>query len=170
MPSSNELSRDLRKQVLDAYESSQGFIKITSLFEINHYTVRGIIYKLCRFQMTANLSRTGQPSIFNPQANTLMVNEVFKNTNISLRDLQVTFATDYQSAKWTLKQYYSLRLSLFSFVKKSTLSMGCTYIFTWLYISIESQKKIQGIRFQFQTAFEIILLETLYLKSTGIIE
>lgn len=78
---------------------ARDFFKITSLFEINHNTVRRIIYKLCRFQMTANLSRAGQPSIFNPQANPLMLNEVLKNTNISLQDLQETLAIDYQRAK-----------------------------------------------------------------------
>lgn len=93
MPRSKELSEAFRKKVIDAYESGKGFKKISKQFEINHSTVRKIIYKWRRFQTTANLFRPGRPSKFSPRADRKMLKEVSKNPRMSSRDLQVALAT-----------------------------------------------------------------------------
>ena len=65
MPRSKELSEAFRKKVVDAYESGKGLKKLSKILEINHSTVQKISYK-CKLKITANKSRPGHPSKFNP--------------------------------------------------------------------------------------------------------
>ncbi|KAK3569047.1 hypothetical protein QTP86_021546 [Hemibagrus guttatus] len=85
---SKELSEASRKKIVDAYESGNGYKKISKEFVISHSIFQKIIYKWSTFKTTANMARSGRPSKLTPRADRKMIKDVSKNLKISSRDLQ----------------------------------------------------------------------------------
>ncbi|KAK3546906.1 hypothetical protein QTP86_003779 [Hemibagrus guttatus] len=83
MVRSNELSEAFRKKIVDAYESSKGYKKISKEFVISHSTVQKIIYKWRTLKTSANMARSGRPSKFTPRADRKMLKDVSKTPKIT---------------------------------------------------------------------------------------
>uniref|UniRef100_A0A3B4TRY4 Transposase Tc1-like domain-containing protein n=1 Tax=Seriola dumerili TaxID=41447 RepID=A0A3B4TRY4_SERDU len=90
MPRGKEISEDMKKSVVTAHQSGDGYKTISKRFQLNPSTVRQIIYKWRAFNMTATLPRSGRPSKLSPRATRKIISQVKANPHITSTELQTS--------------------------------------------------------------------------------
>ena len=93
MPRTKEIPEDLRKKVVDAYQSGKGYKAISKALGLHRTTVRAILSKWRKFGTVVNLPRSGRPAKISPRARRKIVQEVTKNPRTTSRDLQASLAS-----------------------------------------------------------------------------
>ena len=94
MPRSKELSEKLRRKIIIAHKSEEGYKKITQQFDVNVSTVRQIVYKWRYFKTTTTLLQSGRPRKISSRTARQLVVEVSKNPRVTSRELQSSLARD----------------------------------------------------------------------------
>ncbi|XP_073467178.1 uncharacterized protein [Aquarana catesbeiana] len=90
---SSEISADLRRKVVEVYQSGQGYTTISKALDLNGTTVRAILTKWKKFGTVVNLPRSGRPAKISPQARRIIISEVKKNPSAWSRELQASLAS-----------------------------------------------------------------------------
>lgn len=93
MPRSKEIPEDIRKKVVEAYETGKGYKLISKAVGLPKTTVRAILRKWKRFGTVVTLPRSGRPSKISPGARREIIREVMKNPCMTSKDLQATLAS-----------------------------------------------------------------------------
>lgn len=88
MVKTRELSNDLKKRLVDAYNSGIGYGTIAKQFEIPKGTVQSIINKWKEHQTTVSLPRTGRPRKLSQKSVNKLVREANKCPRITLQELR----------------------------------------------------------------------------------
>ncbi|KAK3551929.1 hypothetical protein QTP70_031527 [Hemibagrus guttatus] len=63
MPRSKEIQKQMRKKVIEIYQSGKGYKAISKALGLPRTTVRAIIYKWRKHGTVENLPRSGQPNL-----------------------------------------------------------------------------------------------------------
>lgn len=92
MPRGKEISEDIRKKVVTAHQSVEGYKTISKRFQLHPSTVRQIIYKWRAFNMTPTLPRSGCPLKLSSRITRKIINEVKANPHMTSRELQTSLA------------------------------------------------------------------------------
>ncbi len=79
MPRTKEIPEDLRKKVVDAYQSGKGYKAISKALRLHRTTVKAILSKWRKFGTVVNLPRSGCPAKISPRARRNIIQEVIKN-------------------------------------------------------------------------------------------
>ena len=90
MPRAKEISEDMKKRVVTAHQSGEGYKTISERFQLHPSTVRQKMYKWRAFNMTATLPRSGHPSKLSPRSTRKIINQVKANPHITSRELQIS--------------------------------------------------------------------------------
>ena len=85
-----EISEDMKKRVVTAYQSGEGDKTISKRFQLHPSTVRQIMYKWRAFNMTATLPRSGRPSKISPRNTRKNIIQVQANPHITCRELKTS--------------------------------------------------------------------------------
>uniref|UniRef100_A0A8D0BH91 omega-amidase n=1 Tax=Salvator merianae TaxID=96440 RepID=A0A8D0BH91_SALMN len=86
MARSKEISEDLRRRVVEAHKTGQGYKRISKDLGLHRSTVRQIIYKWKKFNTVATLPRSGRPIIG--------LEQVTKSPGVTAKDLQASLTPD----------------------------------------------------------------------------
>jgi transposase len=93
MPRSQQLSKYLRRHIIEMHKSGKGYISIAKDLGVHQSTVRQNVYKWRRFTTVAPLPRTGRPAKITPRAQRAILKEVRKNPRVTAKTLQRTLQT-----------------------------------------------------------------------------
>ncbi|XP_071322861.1 centrin-3-like [Trachinotus anak] len=85
---SEELSVDLRDEIVARHKSGQGYKTISKALSVPRSTVASIIVKWKKFGTTKTLPRVGRPAKLSNRARRALVREVTKNPTVTLTELQ----------------------------------------------------------------------------------
>ncbi|PAA51081.1 hypothetical protein BOX15_Mlig033219g1 [Macrostomum lignano] len=88
MPRGQELSVQLRNRIVAAYNSGDGYKRISAAFNVHVSTVRHIIAKYKQHGTTASLPRSGRLSKISARALRKLTQEVSQNPNATSGELQ----------------------------------------------------------------------------------
>ena len=80
----------MKKRVVTAYQSGEGYKTISKSFQLHSSTVRQIICKWRAFNMTATLPKNGRPSKLSPRSTRKIINQLKANPHITSRELQTS--------------------------------------------------------------------------------
>lgn len=85
---SEELSIDLRDDIVARHKSGQGYKTISKALNVPRSTVASIIVKWKKFGTTRTLPRVGRPAKLSNRARRALAREVTKNPTVTLTELQ----------------------------------------------------------------------------------
>ncbi|XP_072527552.1 uncharacterized protein [Salminus brasiliensis] len=92
MPRSREIPEELRKQVVEAYQSGKGYKLISKALGLSKTTIRAILRKWKRFGTVMNLPRSGRPPKISISTRREIIREVTKNPCTTSKDVQAALA------------------------------------------------------------------------------
>jgi len=92
MPRAKEVSDDLRRRVVDAHQSGDGYKRISKRLNLHPSTVRSIVVKWKQFHTTVTLPRSGRPAKISPRTAVKLVRDVSKDPKLTSKDLQASLA------------------------------------------------------------------------------
>uniref|UniRef100_A0AAR2K1L6 Paired domain-containing protein n=1 Tax=Pygocentrus nattereri TaxID=42514 RepID=A0AAR2K1L6_PYGNA len=93
MPRSKEIQEQLRKKVIEIYQSGKGYKAISKALGIQRTTVRAIIHKWRRHGTVVNLPRSGRPPKISPRVQRRLIQEVTKDPTTTSKELQASVAS-----------------------------------------------------------------------------
>ena len=93
MPRPKEIQEQLRKKVIEIYQSGKGYKAISKALGIQRTTVRAIIHKWRRHGTVVNLPRSGRPPKITPRAQRRLIQEVTKDPTTTSKELQASLAS-----------------------------------------------------------------------------
>uniref|UniRef100_A0A665W377 Uncharacterized protein n=1 Tax=Echeneis naucrates TaxID=173247 RepID=A0A665W377_ECHNA len=85
---SEELSIDLRDEIVARHKSGQGYKTISKALSVPRSTVASIVVKWKKYGTTRTLPRVGRPVKLNSRARRALIREVTKNPTVTLTELQ----------------------------------------------------------------------------------
>ncbi|KAK3542023.1 hypothetical protein QTP86_010605 [Hemibagrus guttatus] len=88
-----EIQKQMRKKVIEIYQSGKGYKAISKALGLPRTTVRAIIYKWRKHGTVENLPRSGQPTKFTPRAQRQLIQEVTKDPTTTSKELQASLAS-----------------------------------------------------------------------------
>ena len=83
MPRSKEIQGQMRKRVIEIYQSGKGYKSISKSLGLQRTTVRAIFHKRRKHGTVVNLPRSGQPNKMTPRAQRRLIQEVTKDPTIT---------------------------------------------------------------------------------------
>ena len=92
MPSTKELSEDLRLRIVDLHKAGKGYKSNSKSLAVHQSMVRQIVYRWRKFSTATTLPRSGHPVKMTARAQRRLLNEVKKNPRVSAKDLQKSLA------------------------------------------------------------------------------
>lgn len=93
MPRSKEIQEEMRKKVIEIYQSGKGHKAISKAVGLQRTTVRAIIHKWRKLGTVANLPRSGRPAKITPRVRWRLIQEVTKEPRKTSKELQALLAT-----------------------------------------------------------------------------
>ncbi|KAK3508611.1 hypothetical protein QTP70_035201, partial [Hemibagrus guttatus] len=93
MPRSKELQKQMRKKVIEIYQSGKGYKAISKALGLPRTTVRAIIYKWRKHGTVENLPRSGRPTKITPRVQRQLIQEVTKDPTTTSKELQTSLAS-----------------------------------------------------------------------------
>ncbi|KAK3542958.1 hypothetical protein QTP70_007913 [Hemibagrus guttatus] len=125
---SKEIQKQMRKKVIEIYQSGKGYKAISKALGLPQTTVRAIIYKWRKHGTVENLPRSGQSTKITPRAQRQLIQEVTKQPTTTSKELQASLA----SVKVCV--HYVWRKSNTTFQKKNiipTVKYGGGSVMVW---------------------------------------
>ncbi|KAK3550030.1 hypothetical protein QTP86_018655, partial [Hemibagrus guttatus] len=93
MPRSKEIQKQMRKKVIEIYQSGKGYKAISKALGLPRTTVRAIIYKWRKHGTVENLPRSGRPTKITPRVQRQLIQEVTKDPTTTSKELQASLAS-----------------------------------------------------------------------------
>ncbi|KAK3509678.1 hypothetical protein QTP70_008427 [Hemibagrus guttatus] len=93
MPRSKEIQKQMRKKVIEIYQSGKGYKAISKALGLPRTTVRAIIYKWRKHETVENLPRSGRPTKITTRAQRQLIQEVTKDLTTTSKELQASLAS-----------------------------------------------------------------------------
>ncbi|KAK3568905.1 hypothetical protein QTP86_019571, partial [Hemibagrus guttatus] len=93
MPRSKEIQKQMRKKVIEVYQSGKGYKAISKALGLPRTTVRAIIYKWQKHGTVENLPRSGRPTKITPRAQRQLIQDVTKDPTTTSKELQASLAS-----------------------------------------------------------------------------
>lgn len=93
MPRSKEIQEEMRKKVIEIYQSGKGYKTISKAVGLQQTTVRAIIHKWRKLGTVANLPRSGRPTKITPRVRRKLIQEVTKEPRKTSKELQASLAS-----------------------------------------------------------------------------
>ncbi|KAK3568283.1 hypothetical protein QTP86_003155 [Hemibagrus guttatus] len=93
MPRSKEIQKQMKKKVIEIYQSGKGYKAIFKALGLPRTTVRAIIYKWRKHGTVENLPRSGRPTKITPRAQRQLTQEVTKDPPTTSKELQASLAS-----------------------------------------------------------------------------
>ncbi|KAK3574884.1 hypothetical protein QTP86_018348 [Hemibagrus guttatus] len=93
MPRSKEIQKQMRKKVIEIYQSGKGYKAISKALELPRTTVRAITYKWRKHGTVENLPRSVRPTKITPRAQRQLIQEVTKDPTTTSKELQASLAS-----------------------------------------------------------------------------
>ncbi|KAG5841945.1 hypothetical protein ANANG_G00172420 [Anguilla anguilla] len=93
MPRSKEIPEEVKKKVIEIYQSGKGYRAISKVLELHRSTVRAIISKWRTLGTVVNLPRSGRPAKISPRAQRQLIREVTKDPGRTSKELQASLAS-----------------------------------------------------------------------------
>ncbi|KAK3553212.1 hypothetical protein QTP86_031817 [Hemibagrus guttatus] len=93
MPRSKEIQKQMRKKVIEIYQSGKGYKAISKALGLPRTTVRAIIYKWRKHGTVENLPRSGRPTEITPRVQRQLIQEVTKDPTTTSKELQASLAS-----------------------------------------------------------------------------
>ncbi|KAK3560943.1 hypothetical protein QTP86_023128 [Hemibagrus guttatus] len=90
---SKEIQKQMRKKVIEIYQSGKGYNAISKALGLPQTTVRAIIYKWRKHGTVENLPRSGRPTKITPRAQRQLIQEVTKDPATTSKELQASPAS-----------------------------------------------------------------------------
>ncbi|KAK3511509.1 hypothetical protein QTP70_008993 [Hemibagrus guttatus] len=90
---SKEIQKQVRKKVIEIYQSGKGYKAISKALGLLRTTVRAIIYKWRKHGTVENLPRSGWPTKITPRAQRQLIQEVTKDPTTTSKELQASLAS-----------------------------------------------------------------------------
>jgi transposase len=88
MPHGKQLGDTLKRRVVAAHESGEGYKKLAKRFNLHHSTVRSIVHKWKRDKTTRPAPRSGRPRKISARTARNLVRAVTEDPTVTARDLQ----------------------------------------------------------------------------------
>ncbi len=89
---SKEIQEQMRKKVIEIYQSGKGYKAISKALGLQRTTVRAIIHKWRKHGTVVNLPRTGRPTKITPRVQRRLIQEVTKDPTPTSKELQASLA------------------------------------------------------------------------------
>ncbi|KAK3525854.1 hypothetical protein QTP70_010932 [Hemibagrus guttatus] len=93
MPRSKEIQKEMRKKVIDIYQSGKGYKAISKALGLPQTTVRAIIYKWRKHGTVENLPRSGRLTKITQRVWRQLIQEVTKDPTTTSKELQASLAS-----------------------------------------------------------------------------
>ncbi|KAK3538352.1 hypothetical protein QTP70_035208 [Hemibagrus guttatus] len=93
MPRSKEIRKQMRKKVIEIYQSGKGYKAVSKALGLPRTTVRAIIYKWRKHGTMENLPRSGRQTKVTPRAQQQLIQEVTKDPTTTSKELQASLAS-----------------------------------------------------------------------------
>ncbi|KAK3513152.1 hypothetical protein QTP70_007486 [Hemibagrus guttatus] len=93
MPRSKEIQKQMKRKVIEIYQSGKGYKAISKALGLPRTTVRAIIYKWRKHGTVENLPRSGRPTKITPRAQRQLIQEVTKDPTTTAKELQASLAS-----------------------------------------------------------------------------
>ncbi|KAK3513133.1 hypothetical protein QTP70_003775 [Hemibagrus guttatus] len=93
MPRSKESQKQMRKKVIEIYQSGNGYKAISKALGLPRTTTRAIIYKWRKHGTVENLLRSGRLTKITPRAQRQLIQEVTKDPTTTSKELQASLAS-----------------------------------------------------------------------------
>ncbi len=93
MLTSKEIQEQMRKKVIEIYQSGKGYKAISKALGLQRTTVRAIIHKWRKHGTVVNLPRSGRPTKITPRAQQRLIQEVTKDPTTTSKELQASLAS-----------------------------------------------------------------------------
>ncbi|KAK3510401.1 hypothetical protein QTP70_005894 [Hemibagrus guttatus] len=93
MPRSKEIQKQMRKKVIEIYQSGKGYKAISKALGLPRTTVRAVIYKWRKHGTVESLPRSDRPTKITPRAQRQLIQEVTKDPTTSSKELQASLAS-----------------------------------------------------------------------------
>ncbi len=90
---SKEIQEQMRKKVIEIYQSGKGYKAISKALGLQRTTERAIIHKWRKQWTVVNLPRSGRPTKITPRAQRLLIQEVTKDPTTTSKELQASLAS-----------------------------------------------------------------------------
>ncbi len=90
---SKEIQEQMRKKVIEIYQSGKGYKAISKPLGLQRTTVRAIIHKWRKHGTVVNLPRSGRPTKITPRAQRRLIQEVTKDPKTTSKELQASLAS-----------------------------------------------------------------------------
>ncbi len=90
---SKEIQEQMRKKVIEIYQSGKGYKAISKALGLQQTTVRAIIHKWRKHGTVVNLPRSGRPTKITPRAQRRLIQEVTKDPTTTSKELQASLAS-----------------------------------------------------------------------------
>ncbi len=90
---SKEIQEQMRKKVIEIYQSGKGYKAISKALGLQRTTVRAIIHKWRKHGTVVNLPRSGRPTKITPRAQRWHIQEVTKDPTTTSKELQASLAS-----------------------------------------------------------------------------
>ncbi|KAK3510411.1 hypothetical protein QTP70_005904 [Hemibagrus guttatus] len=90
---SKEIQKQMRKKVIEIYQSGKGYKAISKALGLPRTTVRAIIYKWREHGTVENLPRSGRPTKITTRAQRQLIQEVTKYPTTTSKELQASLAS-----------------------------------------------------------------------------
>ncbi len=90
---SKEIQEQMRKKVIEIYQSGKGYKAISKALGLQRTTVRAIIHKWWKHGTMVNLPRSGRPTKITPRAQRRLIQEVTKDPTTTSKELQASLAS-----------------------------------------------------------------------------
>ncbi len=90
---SKEIREQMRKKVIEIYQSGKGYKAIIKALGLQRTTVRAIIHKWRKHGTVVNLPRSGRPTKITPRAQRRLIQEVTKDPTTTSKELQASLAS-----------------------------------------------------------------------------
>ncbi len=90
---SKEIQEQMRKKVIEIYQSGKGYKAISKALGLQRTTVRAIIHKWRKHGTVVNLPRSGWPTKITPRAQRRLIQEVTKDPTTTSKELQASLAS-----------------------------------------------------------------------------
>ena len=93
MPRSKEIQKQMRKKVIEIYQSGKGYKAISKALGLQRTTVRAIIHKWQKHGTVENLPRSDRLTKITPRAQRQLIQEVPKDPTTTSKELQASLAS-----------------------------------------------------------------------------
>ncbi len=90
---SKEIQEQMRKKVIEIYQSGKGYKAISKPLGLQRTTVRAIIHKWRKHGTVVNLPRSGRPTKITPRAQRRLIQEVTKDPTTTSKELQASLSS-----------------------------------------------------------------------------